>query len=482
MTDPENERVLDMESLNFYLAYGYVPGDRCILQGYKKLPPAHVLRYDIERDEVEMRAYWDLPEPFRGRGPPINGLVDELEHLLEDSVRKQLVADVPVGVLLSGGLDSSLITALAARSASGPVRTFTIAFPGHGSFDESSFARLVASSLGTKHEEMEAEPATVDLLPDLARQYDEPIGDSSMVPTYLVSKLVRQHATVALGGDGGDELFGGYLLYNWIARQQAIRRLMPPPLPQLVSAVGKRLPLGFRGRTLALSFELSSLDRVARSGLLFNSLDRAALVPALDTPGLLAPELHRAHCGAGGVSLLQQLTTADFRTYLPDDILVKVDRASMLTSLEVRAPFLDHRVIEFAFGRVPDRFRGTMRRRKIVLRKLAERLLPKELDVKRKRGFGIPLQAWYRGRWGEFMEQTLRESDSSLFNAGYLEGIMRRQSGRMANSQRIFSLVMFELWRRAYGISLPRWGTRFVGSIPSPTSVPFMRHRYGFST
>jgi asparagine synthase (glutamine-hydrolysing) len=381
--------------------------------------------------------------------------VQELESLLGQSVREQLVADVPVGILLSGGVDSSLVTAMAARVSPQRVRTFTVAFPGQGQFDEAPFARLVASHFGTEHTELVAEAASVDLLPRLARQYDEPIADSSMVPTFLVSQLVRRSCTVGLGGDGGDELFGGYHLYNVLLAQQAVRGMMPASARRGVSALASRLPVGFRGRTYLAGLDAPPLAAVGRTGLYLDEATRRALVPLLRGLPSGLPEAFRAARAAEGPTLVQQVTRADFGSYMVDDILVKVDRASMLASLEMRAPFLDQRIIEFAFGRVPDRLKATLRHRKILLRSLARRILPPALDVTRKRGFGIPLKAWMRGSWGEFMRDTLTRAEPGLFDPAAVERLFASQERGLSNHQRLFALTMLELWRREYAIGLP---------------------------
>ena len=230
MANPGMPRVLDRDALEHYLAYAFVPGSQCMLRGVRKLAPAHALTWSLETGAVSCRRYWEpvvaSPPPTR----PVDQLAGELERLLSDAVCSQLVADVPVGVLLSGGLDSSLITAVAAARSSRTLRTFTVVFRGHGRFDESCHAKLVASHFGTEHHELEAAEISPDLLPRLARQFDEPMGDSSMLPTYLLATLVRRRATVALGGDGGDELFGGYRYYSWIPRVERLRALAPAPL------------------------------------------------------------------------------------------------------------------------------------------------------------------------------------------------------------------------------------------------------------
>jgi asparagine synthase (glutamine-hydrolysing) len=371
-------------------------------------------------------------------------------------VRHQLVADVPVGVLLSGGVDSSLITAMAARVSSSPVRTFTIAFPGQGSYDESAYARLVATHFGTRHTELVAQPATVDLLPELARQYDEPVGDSSMVPTYLVSKLVRESCTVALGGDAGDELFGGYMHYSRIQSQLRWRRLIPRPLKRAFGATSALLPTGFRGRHYFRSLSAPDAEAWVAATLHFDGASRRRLAPATRTLNGFPPEAYRLRAGHKGSTVLQKMTAADFNTYLPEDILVKVDRASMLASLEVRAPFLDYRLIEFAFGKVPDALRATARSRKILLKLLARRLLPKDLDIERKQGFSLPLDSWFQGEWGRYLRDVLRSSPPALFNPGEVDKLLVSQERGLSNAQRLFNLAILELWRREYNVQVPR--------------------------
>lgn len=458
MTDRALPRQLELSALDYYLAYGYVPGEMCILKGVHKLAAAHAITYDLCSDDAHIWRYWQLPEPAPRVGTSTDDLSAELEHLLEDAVRRQLVADVPVGILLSGGIDSSLVTAMAARVSPRPVKTFTISFPNHSAYDEGPHARLIAQHFGTQHTELAAEPATVELLPQLARQFDEPMADSSMVPTYLVSRLIRQHATVALGGDGGDELFGGYLHYSWIQQQERMRRFAPAPLRRGLSAVAHALPLGLRGRNYLIGFSTDLPRSIAHVNLYFDEGSRRGLLSPVYRNGARAgasPETYKVNLCSRRRTPLQQATTMDFMTYLADDILVKVDRASMLTSLEVRAPWLDYRIIEFAFGRVPDALRATARERKILPRHLAQRLLPDTFDLKRKQGFSLPLSAWFKGEWGAYMVAVLREADRDLFNPSMIQRLIAGQQRGYGNMQRLFALTMFELWRREYRVSLP---------------------------
>jgi asparagine synthase (glutamine-hydrolysing) len=396
-------------------------------------------------------------------GPPDDAdaaeLTERLHDLLRDSVRRRLVADVPVGILLSGGIDSSIVTAAAAEVSTAPVKTFTIAFPGHGSHDESPYARLVAEHFGTDHTELTAEATTVDLLPELAAQFDEPMADSSMLPTFMVSRLIRRHATVALGGDGGDELFGGYPFHQLIQKLRWMRSV-PRILRRAVRPVADRwFSLGKHGRNAALAALADLPGAVAQTNKFFDPRYRDMVLagPLRDRPtaNRLAPEARRLANQRPFETPLRRMTAMDFRTYLVDDILVKVDRASMLTSLEVRAPLLDPRIIEFAFSAVPDDLRATPHAKKILPRRLAERLLPPQLDLHRKQGFELPLQDWFRGRWGDFARDVLAEASPDILNRTFVERLVTQQQGGRRHTQRLFALTMLELWRRHYDIQPP---------------------------
>lgn len=457
MADPAFVRRFDAQALDCYLAFGHVPGEHCMLQGVKKLPPAHALVFDLPSGKTRLWRYWQLPQlsdaAATGR-PAEDRLLSELEDLLEAAVRSQLVADVPVGILLSGGVDSSLITAMAARSAPS-VKTFTIRFPGYGQYDETEHARLIARHFGTEHIELSAGETSVDLLPQLAREFDEPMVDSSMIPTYLVSRLVREHCTVALGGDGGDELFGGYPHYNRLLWLQQKFGAIPRGL-RLAAANSAQalLPAGFKGRNW-----LQGLGVDLRTGLplifsLFDSEMRRRLMARHGTWEAAAERIREERIPATA-DLLQRATRMDFGNYLAEDILVKVDRASMLNSLEVRAPLLDYRLIEFAFGKVPSRLKATAHGRKILLKKLAQRILPREFDRQRKQGFSIPLGAWLQsGPWKAFFHETLLGADDTLFSRDAVGKLLAGQKQGRTNSERLFALVLFELWRREYRVSM----------------------------
>ncbi len=457
MADPALPRSIDPEALDCYLSMGYVPGERSILRGANKLPPAHALLFDLNDGQARIWRYWQLPETSdaaaKGEADE-TGLVSELEALLEDAVRRQLVADVPVGVLLSGGVDSSLVTAMAVRAAP-RVKTFTIRFPGFGQYDETEHARLIARHFRTEHVELVAAESTVDLLPLLARQFDEPMVDSSMIPTFLVSRLVREHCTVALGGDGGDELFGGYPQYNRLLWLQQHLGAIPQGLRlAAANAAAALLPVGFKGRNWLQGFGADLQAGLPLIASLFDRGTRQRLM-ARHGPWELAAERIREQRIPDSADLLQRATRMDFGNYLAEQILVKVDRASMLNSLEVRAPLLDFRLIEFAFAKVPSHLKATSNSRKVLLKKLAARVLPREFDQQRKQGFSIPLASWLQsGPWNAFFRETLLGSDDSLFDRNEVSKLLAGQAKGRVNSERLFALVLFELWRREYRISM----------------------------
>jgi len=454
LAHPALPRRIDPEALDCYLAMGFVPGERCILQGYRKLPPAHALSFDLRNGTAQVWRYWQLPELDEGAGADDeSALLDELEALLEDAVGRQLVADVPVGILLSGGVDSSLVTAMAVRRSS-KVRTFSIGFPGHSKLDETPHARLIARHFGTEHVELMAEPTTADLLPILARQFDEPMVDSSMFPTFMVSRLVRQHCTVALGGDGGDELFGGYTHYSRLLWMQSRLAHIPVGLRHGVALAAERfLPVGLRGRNYLQGLDVDLRYGLPLIAIYFDATTRRRLMRGPVGQPLVAEAIRAARIPKQP-DLLQRATRMDFENYLADDILVKVDRASMLNSLEVRAPLLDYRVIEFAFGKVPSRLKATARDKKILLKRLAARVLPPEFNMQRKQGFSIPMAEWLKaGPFRELFWDTLTSHDC-LFDAATVRGLLKGQDAGYSNGERLFALVQFELWRKTYGASL----------------------------
>lgn len=450
---PAMPRRADPVALDHYLAYGYVPRGLCLLAGYAKLPAAHFLRYDLASDRLSVEPYWTLPQ----RNPAASvrsfeDLSEELGGLLDRSVQRQLVADVPVGILLSGGLDSSLIAATAAQ-VSGKVTTFTIGFPGHAAFDESPLARRLAGELGTEHIELMVEADSFDLLPRFAAQFDEPIADSSMIPTFMVSQLVRSRATVALGGDGGDELFGGYHHHGWMLNMMKARRAGIQHLPLARSFADRMLPYGFKARKTVLRLldrhdPAITVTRLMEPGL------RQALIGQHHGVPYQAAEDYRAELVSRWREPRERAMALDYLTYMCDDILVKVDRSSMLTSLEVRAPLLDPAIIEFAFSQLAPEQRASPTGRKLMLRQLAQRRLPAWFDTTRKQGFSIPLPAWLRGPWKPLLADIAASADNSLLDAEMVRKFLAGGLAADRLAHPVYQIAMLELWRRHYGITV----------------------------
>ena len=447
---------LDFVSLEYYLNTGHIAGERCVFKDFNKLPPAHCMTFDCQTGSSSIWRYWNLDDyQYKGTGSVYSEqeIVGELAALLEQAVDRQLVADVPVGVLLSGGVDSSLLTALACRRGK-KVKTFTVGFPGNAGHDESEHARLVADYFETEHYELGASEIKPELLEQLVYHYDEPMTDSSMLPTYLVSNLVKDYCTVALGGDGGDELFGGYPHYNRLLKLEKVQNKIPRVLQNMASNVARNfLPVGVfssnirtwmmclaQGQDAGLPHCTVFFDKKYRERLLGGNVCGAEV------------EALRAHRVPSQSSLLQRATRFDFSNYLAEDILVKIDRASMASSLELRAPFLDKSVIEFAYSNVPEQLKVTGEGRKIILRKLTERYLPTEFDSKRKQGFSIPLGEWLKnGEWREFFESVLYD-EGCLFNQKTVRSLLESQDRGRKNEERLFNLVVFELWRKRFGV------------------------------
>src|SRR5438270_1436398 len=394
---------IDLDALEAFLAFNSIPAPYSIFRDVRKLPAGHVLVWESGSVTVERFA---RPGPTEVRGGDEAELVEELRARLRDSVKAHLLADVPVGVLLSGGVDSAALAALAAQETAEPVHTFTIGFA-EKSFDERDDARLVAQRYGTNHHELLVRPDPELLLGALADAFDEPFADSSALPTYLVSQLAAEHVKVALSGEGGDELFGGYYTY---AADLFADRLAPfaravRPLVEALPASTRKASLDYKAKRFVRSAHLPPLERHHGWKEIFSAEARAALTERgseLD-PIDVYRQRYRETEGAEPLARLQDV---DFAIYLVDDLLVKTDRASMAHSLEARVPFLDPIVTNFAFA-LPRRQRVRGLSKKVLLRKAAAPLVPPELLKRRKRGFSIPAAAWLRGELEGFARETL---------------------------------------------------------------------------
>ncbi len=457
---PDVERRIDPQALDEYLTYQYVPHPRTIFAGFCKLPPAHYAVFADGRLTIER--YWH-PELDREVNRPLADYVDELRELMTSAVRLRMEADVPLGAFLSGGVDSSLIVALMQRLSREPVKTFSIGFPVRG-FDESDHARRVAERWGTDHHEFRVEPHAVEVLEKLVWHYDEPFADSSAIPTYYVSKLSRQHVTVALTGDGGDELFAGYDRYRAVRLAAALDRLPAWTRAAVTNRFVRRLAdrgpqrslarrLGRFGQALDFGPQRRYLEWVS----MFNEARRADLyseaflrqLPDHDPFDFLADAFarvrHRDPVSAASL--------VDLVTYLPCDLMTKVDIASMANGLECRSPFLDYRLAELAAG-MPLRYKMHRGRGKWILRKAFADVLPREVTARAKMGFGVPLAAWFRGELADFARDVLLDSQAAgrgYFRPGAVEELLaEHQTGAFDHGYRLWGLLVFELWHRTW--------------------------------
>ena len=453
-------RSIDPQAVDEYLTYQYVPHPRTIFRGISKLPPAH---YAVYRDgELKIDSYW-RPDFNVQENRPAEDYAEELREKLTSSVKLRLQSEVPLGAFLSGGVDSTIIVGLMRKLTGQTVRTFSIGFP-VAEYDETRYAQLVARRFGTEHEEFRVEPDALDVLPKLVWHYDEPFADSSAIPTWYVSQLTRRHVTVALTGDGGDELFAGYPRYRAVWLGTWFDRLPGPIRWALAHRYWQKLPASPRQKsvrrrlkrfteTLGQSPWCRYLGWIA----IFNEARRAELyseefvetLPNADPLQFLTSAAARCP----GRDPITATSLTDLVTYLPCDLMTKVDIASMAHGLECRQPFLDHRVVELA-ARMPvaHKFRrGTGKR--ILLKAFAD-LVPKEVVSRKKMGFGVPLDHWFRGPLANFARDVFSDSRTvgrGMFQTDVTNRLLEDHiSGRFDHSYRLWSLLVLELWQREW--------------------------------
>jgi asparagine synthase (glutamine-hydrolysing) len=464
------EPEIDRDAVGEYLQFGYISAPRSIYQGVHKLLPGHWLELG-EVGEPATHRYWspvDVVEPIEGSE---EDLERHLEMLLIDAFRYRMVSDVPVGVFLSGGIDSSLVAAILQRFGGGELRTFTIGFD-DPRFDESPFARRVAKHLGTRHTEQILTVKDMEnVLTGWGELFDEPFGDSSGVPTYLVSRMARQHVKVALSADGGDELFNGYNHYTVLmGREQSLSKWPVPARaifsktlqsfgPGSLTAIAESLPIPAKLRHAA---RRNLVERLEKLRVMLPNLDRTTLYDLAmsswtpwEIDALLGSYKHRettAECRADNFA--DQMAHCDLRHFLPDDILVKVDRTTMACGLEGREPLLDHRLAEFAL-RMPYAMRRGTLGPKHLMRKILYKYVPRELLERPKQGFGVPLSSWLRGDLAPLVNEYLapqRIRDGGLFDPGQVkQAVANFREGGTANdrldTQKLWYLLAFEMWR-----------------------------------
>lgn len=461
---PAMERRLDLTALHQYLQLEYVPTPKTIFRGISKLPPGHTLILDLPGDLLAIQPYWDL-SLARSESPSEQRLADylvEFQNIFQEVIRQELTADVPVGVLLSGGMDSSAVAAAAARLSGKKMQTFTVAFPDF-SFDESSYARQVAQFLGTEHFETTLTPMKMlELVPRLADFLDEPLGDSSFIPTFLLSQFTRQQVKVVLGGDGGDELFAGYSTLQAHRLMKYYQMLAPRRLQECLAQLSDYLPVTFNN--ISLDFKL----RRFFLGQPFPPLIRHQRWLGSFTTGqinlLLKPEMNAGeeatadlifhHGRQSGVrEVLNQVLYNDMKLYLEGDILPKVDRASMANSLEVRVPFLNHQLLDFA-GKLPLRFKLCGLTRKYLLRLAFKDVLPPAIMRRAKKGFNMPVARWLTGPLKPLATELFakeRLERGGLFQPQYVRSLWEEHLSRRHDHRKLlWTLLVFELWREKW--------------------------------
>jgi asparagine synthase (glutamine-hydrolysing) len=447
----EVERKLNWNAISRLFTFLCTPQAESIIEGVRKLEPGHTVIASPGR-ALRIERYWESHfEPEYGR--PEAYFVERLRDLIEESVRLHLVSDVPLGAFLSGGIDSSSIVATAARLSSAPVKTFSVGFREHA-YDESAHARLVAKRFGTEHHELILEPDVLDIIEDLAWHLDEPFGDPSAIPTYMVSKLASQHVTVVLSGDGGDELFAGYDKYVVEARERRYR-FVPAPIRTLLGTVGAAMPEGMRGRNFLRHIALAGVDRYLDASTFFRRDGQARLFQPDAWKRLADSDPWRAeaeHLGKVDGSWLSALQRLDLNSYLPLDILTKVDRMSMANSIEARVPLLDHKLVEFA-QTIPPELNLRGRTTKYLFKRAMHGILPDAIIERRKHGFAVPLARWFRGQLGSFVRELLlseRSRQRGIFNPAYIEELLRRHENGRELDFHLWTLISFELWCRTF--------------------------------
>jgi asparagine synthase (glutamine-hydrolysing) len=472
---PDVPRELDPAALDHYLSFLYTPRDGSIFRAVRKLPPGHLLEWRDGTARVER--YWEIPVQERFAGSEADARA-QLHDVLLDAVRSHLVSDVPLGAFLSGGIDSSVVVGMMAKASGGRVKTFSIGFD-EPAFDELDHARTVARHFGTDHHEFVVKPDALGILDTLVSHFDEPFADASAIPTWYVSQMARQHVTVVLSGDGGDELFGGYDRYVPHPRVLAFDRYSPHALRRVAAIAARALPHGARGKNFLRHVSRDDQGRY---------LDAIRFFGSDEKPALLSTEVRRQLTGADPERQLarhfarfrelpwpSQMMRFDAETYLPEDVLTKVDRMSMAHSIESRVPLLDNEVIRFAAS-LPAAMKIKNGRRKHILKEVAATLLPAAIIDRRKQGFGVPIGVWFRkGGLGELFADTLLSSRA--MQRGYFRPAFVRQlvnehlAGTRDHTLRLWQLVVFERWHRLYadapGKAFPLSG----GALPLGTAL-----------
>jgi len=454
---PEVPRAVNLEAISDFLSFSYVPDPQTAFRGIRKLPPGHTLTF--KDGFLVTRCYWDFNYPEQEPDLKVESeeyYIERLRELIAESVRMRLMSDVPLGAFLSGGIDSSTVVAMMARAMDRPVKTFSIGFT-ESSHDELHYARIAAQHFNTEHHEFIVTPDVCRVVEEIVWHHDEPFADMSSVPTYIVSKMAREHVTVVLSGDGGDELFAGYERYLVDRQRQKFERVPGFFRRNLMLRASRWLPRHVYGKNYLRNVSLEPGARYIDSISCFDD-DKKQQLLSSDFQHRLArynatEKFTRLFAAPGSSERLDHLLYLDSKTYLPGDIMTKVDRMSMAHSIEAREPLLDHKLIEFA-QQIPALYKLRGSQTKSILKKAMRGIIPDEIIHRPKQGFGVPMQKWFKEDLREMVIDTL--SDSRTRQRGYFDqrvvcAILREHlSGRRDNSRHLWSLLMLELWHRAF--------------------------------
>lgn len=451
----EISREIDKEALDAYLTFGYVPEEFCIFKDVKKLLPGHSMTF--KNGKIEIRKYWDFnyikPVEIKSEAE----YIEELRAQITEAVKIRLISEVPLGAFLSGGVDSSTIVGTMSRLSDKPVKTFSIGF-NEDSFNELKFARVAAKHFNTEHQEFIVTPDLVEIVDELVWHFDEPFADPSALPTFMVSKMAREFVTVVLSGDGGDEIFAGYTRYAIDKKRSSFGNL-PSFVRKGVQSFSEKLPHGAKGKNFLYNASLDAANRYIDSVSHFTKLKRKALysrdfAASLNGTFGVGEEIFSQYANQIDTgNPIDNLLYLDSKTYLPGDILVKVDRMTMATSLEARAPLLDHKLIEFAIG-IPTELKLKGLETKYIFKKAMEGIVPHEILYREKQGFGVPINEWINLQLKDRIQQTLSDSKTlqrGYFDKKYIQTLLdEHHKGRRDHSHSLWVLLMLEYWHRKF--------------------------------
>ncbi|MEO6868844.1 MAG: asparagine synthase (glutamine-hydrolyzing) [Ginsengibacter sp.] len=462
MKHPSFDKIININAAALFLQLGYVPAPYSIFEKTHKLKPGHYLKMNLQKKEIKIQQYWNVYDYYNQPSLDISyeDAVNETEKILIKAFQYRMVSDVPVGVFLSGGYDSSCLTALLQKNNSEKIKTFTIGVE-HTGLDEAPFAKEISRHLGTEHTEYYCtEKEALEIVPDLPYFYDEPFADSSAIPTSLVSKIAREKVTVALSADGGDEIFAGYNRYDYISKYGKNLNRIPSPLRKAIGAVMDQVPaasIPYFNKKILFQSRYKKIKSLLRDPSEENMMLQLTKVMDEKEVGslfikpfcILSTGLDSKELDKSTYSPLAYMMAVDYQTYLPDDILQKVDRATMSVSLEGREPFLDQHIIEWA-ARLPMDYKYQKGNKKRIVKDIVHKYLPKEMMDRPKAGFGIPVADWLNNELRSFVEQFFSESfirDQGIFHFYQIEKIKASfYSGRKEKAEIIWYLLMFQMW------------------------------------